>query len=237
VHEVSIGYAFAVGRYPITRGQWRAFLTATSRSKSDNCSGFNQSTGTFEHKPPHSWKDPGFAQEDNHPVVCVSWNDAQDYASWMSAQTGHHYRLLSEAEYEYINRAGTTSAYFWGNTDEGQCIYANGADAAGKVRLGWAGGAECNDGYVFTSPVGKFRPNRFGLYDTTGNVYSWTQDCDHGSYSGAPTDGSAWTTDGNCSTRILRGGAWGDPPGPLRAASRASNDAGTAGDGIRLARD
>jgi formylglycine-generating enzyme len=236
VHPVSMGYTFAAAQYPVTRDQWRSFLSATGRSGSNNCYGFNQSTGQFEQKPEFGWLDPGFAQEDNHPVVCVTWNEAQDYVSWLSRRTGHTYRLLTEAEYEYINRAGASSAYLWGSTDDGQCTYANGADAAVKTRFPGLRTASCNDGYVFTSPVGKFQPNRFGLYDTTGNVWSWTQDCYHESYSRAPADGSAWTTRGDCSRRVLRGGSWNNDPGYLRAASRSWGPTAFSHVGLRVAR-
>src|SRR5262249_7097432 len=129
---------------------------------------------------------------------CVSWKETQEYASWLTEETHHHYRLLSEAEYEYVNRAGSSGTYFWGNTSGDLCRYAN-------------AGSYCKGGYRYTSPVGSFKPNDFGLFDTTGNVESWTQDCDHDDYSGAPTDGSAWTA-GDCFRRVVRGGSWvGNP--------------------------
>jgi formylglycine-generating enzyme required for sulfatase activity len=220
VRTVSIGYSFAVGKYPVTRGQWSAFLAATSRSSTNNCLGFNRSTGQKQEKSAYTWRDPGFPQEDSHPVVCVSWNEAQDYSRWLSEKTGHRYRLLSEAEYEYVNRAGTHSTYFWGDTADGQCRYANGADGTAKAHFSsWWYAAACNDGYVYTSPVGTFNANGFGLYDTTGNVWSWTQDCFHRGYDGAPTDGSAWTT-GDCDQHMARGGSWSETSGSLRAAAR-----------------
>jgi formylglycine-generating enzyme required for sulfatase activity len=236
VHEVTIGYAFAVGKYPITRGQWRAYLAASGRSASNTCYGFNSSTGAYEQKPADNWQNPGFPQEDSHPVVCVTWNEAQDFATWLSQKTGHHYRLLSEAEYEYINRAGTSGTYFWGDTDEDQCLYANGADAPFKARYGWDA-AECYDGYLFTSPVGSFKANGFRLYDTTGNVWSWTQDCWNSSYRSAPVDGSAWM-EGDCDLRAVRGGSSFNDPKLLRAAFRVETVSAAAGNdlGFRIAR-
>jgi formylglycine-generating enzyme required for sulfatase activity/uncharacterized caspase-like protein len=237
VHAVHISYAFAVGKYPVTRGQWRSFLRETGRTGSRGC--FTSVGNQWEQKPEASWLDPGFPQEDSHPAVCMTWSEGQDYATWLSTKTGHHYRLLTEAEYEYINRAGTSSAYIWGGTSDGQCSYANGADAAAKVRYGFADAADCNDGYAFTSPVGKFKPNRFGLYDTTGNVWSWTEDCYHENYGGAPTDGSAWATGGDCSWRVVRGGSWIANPLALLAAKRTRSDPsyGIFDRGLRLARD
>jgi formylglycine-generating enzyme required for sulfatase activity len=234
LHDVRIDYALAVGKFPVTRGEWRRYVTTTGRSESDNCYAWNSSTRLWEHRQDYGWQAPGFSQEDNHPVVCVSLSAAQDYAIWLSQKTGHQYRLLTDAEYEYMNRAGSTNAYFWGNTAEAQCRYANGLDSA--VNRGIA--AYCNDGYVFTSPVGKFQPNAFGLYDTTGNAWSWTQDCWHDSYSGAPTDGSAWTTGGDCSYRVARGGSWYNIPRELRAAYRPKFLAShtDSGVGLRLGR-
>jgi formylglycine-generating enzyme required for sulfatase activity len=186
-----------------------------------------------------SWLDPGFPQEDSHPVVCVRWNEAQDYATWLSTKTSHHYRLLTEAEYEYLNRAGTSTAYFWGDRQDAQCIYANAADAAAKARFGWTTGtASCNDGYAATSPVGQFQPNRFGLYDTSGNVRSWTQDCWHDNYDGAPLDGSPWMTDGDCSRRVLRGGSWNNsmPRSGFRGGGHLLSSMGNNSSGLRVAR-
>jgi formylglycine-generating enzyme required for sulfatase activity len=240
VHTVTISYPLAVSRYPVTRGQWNQYLQKTGKSGSNNCRGFNQSTGGYEQKPEYSWRNPGFPQEDSHPVVCITWEEARDYAVWLSGQTGHTYRLLSEAEYEYINRAVTHprpgKAYFWGNDAEDSCRYANGADASAKARFsGWTT-LSCEDGYVFTSPVGHFKPNAFDLYDTTGNVYSWVADCWHDSYSEAPRDGSAWTTGGDCGRRAVRGGSWFFTPRALRAALRNSPFGPFFNLGFRLAR-
>lgn len=215
VHEVIIGHAFSVSEYPVTRGQWRQYVEAAHPSLT-GCGGA-------------SWLNPGFGQQDSHPVVCVTWNEAEDYTLWLSRKTAHHYRLLSESEYEYVNRAGTRTPYFWGYSSDGQCRYANGDDPS----------AGCSDGYPYTSPVGAFRPNAFGLYDTTGNVLSWTQDCWHGSYRGAPADGSPWTASGNCAYRVLRGGAWNNVPHGLRSAFRVRVAASIAYNfvGLRVARD
>jgi formylglycine-generating enzyme required for sulfatase activity len=160
---------------------------------------------------------PALDRRTNHPVVCVTWDEAQDYASWISQKTGHHYRLLSEAEYEYINRAGSTSAFFWGST--------------------W-GSSQANGNYDRdeTTAVGSFKPNGLGLYDTTGNVDSWTLDCWHDSYIGAPTDGNAWTTGGDCDRRVVRGGSWGDRSFDLRAAHRNWSSGSNSEVGLRLAR-
>jgi formylglycine-generating enzyme required for sulfatase activity len=126
--------------------------------------------------------------------------------AWLSKMTGKTYRLLSEAEYEYATRAGTTTAYPWGND-----IGNNNANCSGC-------GSKWDDQQ--TAPVGSFAPNRFGLYDMVGNVFGWTEDCAFANYNGAPTDGSAWIEDSNCKYRVVRGGSWRGSPVSLRSAGR-----------------
>jgi formylglycine-generating enzyme required for sulfatase activity len=240
-HEVRI-QDFSVSKYPITRGEWRRYLKESERKGSASCYGFNQSTKVWGKEQERSWSNPGFQQTDNHPVICVTWQEAQDYATWLSSKTGHHYRLLSEAEYEYINRAGRQTAYPWGATSEGQCAHVNGADATLRAVAGghWEYSyAECNDGFEFTSPVEHFPANAFGLHDTSGNVSSWTQDCYHDSYDGAPKDGSAWETEGGCGRLVIRGSSWNGGADDHRAAARAeySRLVSSTDVGFRLARD
>jgi formylglycine-generating enzyme required for sulfatase activity len=167
----------------------------------------------------------------------MSWNDAKAYAQWVSEVTGKTYRLMSEAEAEYVAR-GTTEAnpkqprYFFGNDEKELCTYANIlVHVLGKTV------GPCKKGYTLTAPVGSFKPNMFGLYDVIGNVSSWTEDCWNGNYDGAPTDGSAWTV-GECGSRVLRGGSVVDDPEDLRAASRERTATGDrfGGYGIRLTR-
>jgi formylglycine-generating enzyme required for sulfatase activity len=216
VHTVHIG-SFAAGKYPVTKAQWRQFVKATGHPRNDRC---NWEDPGF----PHKWEDPGFTQGDDHPVVCVTFQDATDYAAWLSKKTGHRYRLLSESEYEYVNRAGTSTAYWWGATSAGECEHVNALDASSDSPYREPG--ICNDGYPFTSPVGHFPANAFGLYDTTGNAESWVQDCFHAFYfswiyfwTWAPTDGSAWE-DRDCVGHVVRGSSWGSESKNLRSAAR-----------------
>ena len=132
-------------------------------------------------------------------MINVSWYQAQDYAQWLSSETGEEYRLLSESEWEYVARAWTTTQYHTG---------------------WWPSSGEANYGGLRnqTLPVGSFAPNAFGLYDVHGNVYEWTQDCWNDNYRGAPTDGSAWERD-EC-RRVVRGGSWIHDQGDLRSAHR-----------------
>ena len=159
----------------------------------------------------------------------MSWEDAQEYVRWLSREAGEAYRLLSEAEWEYVARAGTTTARYWGESESGQCRYANGWDqvASGESETERQA-ADCSDGYTVMAPVGVYEANAFGLYDVLGNVWEWTQDCRNDSYSGAPVDGSAWRS-GDCSERVLRGGSWfngsGEPPFGESAAGYSTGNA------------
>jgi formylglycine-generating enzyme required for sulfatase activity len=223
--------AFAAGRFDVTRGQWAAFVKATKRDTAKGCafSGFkNDNRKDWESNPDASWANLGFAQDDNHPVVCLTWQDAQDYVTWLSRKTGGRYRLLTEAEWEYAARAGTTTPYPWGTVPSHE--YANyGADS------GYTGLASGRDKWANTSPVGSFPPNAFGLYDMNGNVLQYVEDCFSGSYSGLPLDGSPYTADiklsmtgrysfmngtSSCASRMVRGGDWGDPPRMIRSGFR-----------------
>ena len=186
VHRVEIPNRFAVGKYEVTRGQFAEFVGRTGRRTDKGC--FIWTGSEWKESPSHSWRDPGFRQGDDHPVACVSWNDAQEYVRWLSRETGEEYRLLSESEWEYAARAGTTTAYHFGSDiSSSQANY--GRNQGGTV------------------PVGSYPPNGFGLHDVHGNVWEWVGDCWNDDYHGAPSDGSAWTA-GNCGRRVLRGGAW-----------------------------
>jgi formylglycine-generating enzyme required for sulfatase activity len=214
--------AFAIGRFEVTRGQYRVFADATART-SDGC--FHWTGSEFEFERTRDWRNAGYQQDDTHPVTCVSWQDATAYVRWLSQRTGRKYRLLTEAEWEYAARAGTTTARFWGDDGNRSCEYANGADVSTKARVPGAGTwtvTSCNDRYAYTAPVGMYRANAFGLYDMLGNVEEWTQDCWNANYSNAPADASAAAT-GDCSLRAVRGGSWGDAPVGLRAAYRVGS--------------
>ena len=142
---------------------------------------------------------------DANPVVFVNWDEAQQYVAWLSRMTGRPYRLLTEAEWEYAARAGTTTAYWWG-------------DEIGKGNANCLGCGSKWDARQ-PAPVGSFKPNAFGLYDMHGNVWQWVEDCYHPNYAGAPADGSAWIGQ-ECSRRVVRGGSWSYPIQSVRAAYR-----------------
>jgi len=206
-HEVSISYPLAVGKSLVTREEYEAFVSATGR-KAGVCNSIIDPLHSF------NWQNPGFHQTERDPVVCVTWDDAQAYASWLSARTKRSDRLLSEAEYEYVARAGTTTPYYWGKSASHD--YANyGMDVCCN------GAASGRDKWIYTSPVGSFPPNAFGLYDTLGNVSEWTLDCWHTGYDGAPNDGAPWQS-GPCANRVLRGGDWIRDPGSFSSAFRSA---------------
>ncbi|KQQ40246.1 serine/threonine protein kinase [Duganella sp. Leaf126] len=213
-HWVGIGQSFALGRYPVTVGQWRQFVRATG----------------WESQSDVDWRAPGFAQNDEHPVVGVSWYDAQRYLRWLSEQTGQTYRLPSEAEWEYACRAGTRTAFSFGDTI--------GADQANYDANYVYNGGPRGEFRQGTTRVDAFAPNPWGLFDMHGNVWEWTQDVVHDTYDGAPADGSAWETGGDQARRILRGGSWLYNPRYLRSAVRNGYSALLANDivGFRVAR-
>jgi len=195
-HRVKIEAPLAVGRYAVTFEEYDRFADATTREKP---------------------RDEGWGRG-RRPVINVSWEDAKAYVDWLSNETGQAYRLLSEAEWEYAARAGTTTRHWWG--DE---ITSENANFGGNVRR--------------TSEVGTYRMNRWALYETNGNTWEWGEDCWNEDYEGAPDDGSAWTS-GDCNQRIIRGGSWKSKPGILRAAYRNRHKAGHRENniGFRVAR-
>lgn len=207
-HRVTVGYAFAVGVYEVTFAEWDACV------RQGGCAGYEPF-------------DEGWGRE-KRPVLNVNWEDARAYTDWLTDRTGHRYRLLTEAEWEYTARAGTKTARYWNDVallrDAEQCRYANGLDPA-AAGLDGLGPHPCRDGHAHSAPVGSFLPNQFGLYDILGNVWEWVDDCWNDSYVGAPTDGSGWYT-GDCSRRVRRGGGWSSKRMAIHSAFRAGAAAG-----------
>ena len=234
-HSVSIK-GFAAGRYAVTKGEFAKFVNAknylTDAEQGNGCYGW---TGTaWRADKAYSWRSAGFVQGDDHPAVCVSWNDAQAYAHWVSQISGKQYRLLSEAEREYAARGGTQTAFWWGESISTAQANYDGSSKTGKPY----NGSPTGEYRKATMPVGSFSANPFGLYNVHGNVWEWTGDCLHQNYSGAPTDGSAWTTACSNHAKVLRGGAWVYTPAVLRAANRSGDgpNIGFAMNGFRVAR-
>ena len=246
-HAVRIRYKLAIAKFDVTRDEYAQFVAETHRPDPDSCLTANASgpgfivangkcggtdscitvapSGNSFVVANGNWHSPGFPQTGKDPVVCVSWDDAQAYVSWLSAKTGHVYRLPTEAEWEYAARAGTTTARYFSDNPAEICRHTNVADLDYRAHFPdvSVGGAEgvlaCHDGYAFTSPVGSFPPNQYGLYDMLGDVMDWTEDCWNANYSGAPTDGTAWLT-GDCGRHVVRGGSWDADLSVSRSAMR-----------------
>jgi formylglycine-generating enzyme required for sulfatase activity len=231
---VNIGRPLGMSMNVVTVEEFQQFVAATGR----DMQGCDTYDGEWKSRPDSSWKSPGFSQTGTHPVTCVSWDDAQAYARWLSGKTGHQYRLPSASEWEYAARSGGEAVLPWGANAAAACANANVADAGAAQRYpGWTVFA-CNDGYIYTAPVGSFKANSFGLNDMLGNVFQWTEDCWQADYVGAPTDGSALNA-GDCSEHELRGGSWFSTPAYVRANYRNHFAAGyrTSSVGIRLVKD
>jgi len=202
VTKVEIQRNFAIGRYPVTFGEWDQCLADRACQHNPNDRGWGRGT---------------------RPVMYVSWHDVQEFITWLSSKTGKLYRLPSEAEWEYAARAGSTTAYPWGD----------------QIIPGLANCQGCMDTpSEKTSPVGTYPPNRYNLFDMHGNVWQWVADCWNASYAGAPADGSA-RLNGECDKAVVRGGAWGLSPSDVRSARREGDrkDLQSGRRGFRVARD
>jgi formylglycine-generating enzyme required for sulfatase activity len=200
-HLVTISLPFGVSRHAVKRGEFAAFVKNTG----------------YETHVEALWRDPGFPQDDSHPVVCVNWEDAKAFAAWLSDQSGQDYRLLTEAEWEYAARGGTTTPFWWGsNVTQAEanynCSYVYGGGVKGRYR-------------EQTVAVGNFSANPWGLYQVHGNVFEWCEDVWHDDYDGAPSDGSAWLEGNHSHSRVVRGGSWLSFPQDIRSAFRASASA------------
>ena len=225
-HRVCV-YDFALGKHEVTIGEFKKFINATDyRTEAarnieiDGCWGwaYDSSENKGDYRAGRSWRNPGFKQNDQYPVVCVSWNDTMEYIDWLNGKTRQNYRLPKEAEWEYAARGGRTSAYFWGNpVDAKACNYANVNDK------NWAQGFPCDDGYIYTAPVGNYRSNEFGLHDMLGNVWEWTCSKYDKSYQGGEKQCLGKNNANNSVTLVVRGGSFGNLPRRLRSANRYRN--------------
>jgi len=238
VHRVTLARPLAVSEFPVTRGQFAAFLKATGYVMGA-CQHWD--SGNFQLGAGLRW-DSAPGQDDRHPAVCLNWDDAHAYVRWLSAKSGKPYRLLSEAEWEYAARAGTTGDRYWDGPPQAQCRYTNAADLTAQAAdPALKNVAPCRDGWAKTSPVGRFPPNAFGLYDMLGDAFAWTEECYQRNYYGAPSDGSARSTgctDPGKDWKVLRGSAWNVPRQWVRVSGREVEHAVSRGDvfGLRVAR-
>ena len=219
-HRVVVPTSLAVGRNLVTREEFAAFVEATHRPMTSGCMVLD--AGIWQDEARRGYADPAFVQTDRDPAVCVAVEDAEAYAAWLSQTTGHAYRLLHEAEWEYVARAGSTASRWWGDDRTSLCRHVNGADLSYRALhpTDEHANATCDDGYAHSSPAGAFAANPFGLNDMLGNVWQWTADCFVPGYDHAPAVASTPITSGDCSRRMIRGGSWHNGPDALRSAAR-----------------
>ena len=234
LHEVTIPAAIAFASREVTIGEFEEFAHH-SQLQAQGCNVYD---GEWRWRSDASWITHDNADTAQHPVSCVSWDEAAAYASWLSQKTGQIYRLPSASEWEYAARAGAATSLTLGADPGSACKLANIADETAAQRYpGWNVLA-CNDRYVQSAPVGAFLANDFGLHDMFGNVFEWVQDCWRDSYQEAPTNGAA-RSDGDCTSRELRGGSWFTSPDYLRASYRNQFERGyrSSSVGFRVVRE
>ncbi len=254
VHTVRITRAFWMGQTEVTVGQFRRFVEASgyrAESEADGTGGYGYNPAydpattrrgdAFEGRDPrYSWRNPGFAQGDDHPVVNITWHDAHALAAWLSATEGHRYRLPTEAEWEYACRAGTRTRWPSGDDPAGLPREANLFDqSAAPYWPRWRQQAvPGDDGYAFTSPAAAHAPNAFGLHGMVGNVWEWVSDWHgDGTYAASPRDDPQGPATGT--VRVRRGGSWHTWPFYARCAYRNWNAPDTRYTlvGVRLLRE
>lgn len=245
-HPVHITRPFALARNEVSVAEFRRFVRESGyRSDAEqrgDSNAYDERTGRIVKRSGVSWDNDfqGGRAKSTEPVVHVSWNDAVAYAQWLSNATGQRYRLPSEAEFEFALRAGTTTAYWWGDGHPTRVVgNLTGEGDRSRSKRTWAKAfANYRDGYWGPAPVARFEANGFGLYDLGSNVSEWTEDCWHQNFLRAPEDGSAWVNRG-CVKRVVRGGSWGSDPDQARSAYRlgVAADTGSARVGFRVARE
>lgn len=241
VHAVEIKKPFAVGVIPVTNAQFRAFIQDTNYKPAEKCA--VRQNGEYVRPEGTSWLNPGLGRTpaDNEPVVCINWYDAKAYVDWVAKKTGAPYRLMSEAEWEYVAKAGTTTLYPWGDNPEDACKYGNLLDASANTSSLISGTpTKCSDGYPEQAPTGMFAPNAFGVRDMVGNAWTWTADCYLMPYAAnAPTDGSPYLGPEGCDRRSVRGSAWGTTVSRARPTFRGRDPMDRLSQlfGVRIARD
>lgn len=224
--SISIFQPIAVGKYEVTVAEFTKFVEATGYDAGDACKTYTQDRWSVQSG--RNYRNPGYRQSNSHPATCVSWPAAIAYTEWLSEQTGETYRLLSEAEWEYVARAGSEQAFPFGNDANAGCAFMNASDFA----------LTCKDGAEFAARVGSFSANNFGLHDMHGNVWEWTADAWNSSISGVSSSGSARES-GETFERVVRGGSFFTLDFWLRSASRNkfSPEDRMYDVGFRIARD
>ena len=213
--RATIEKPFAMAATEVTLEQYRIFVQESNHQpvalvrEGKTLLGCNYFDGTgYGFVARHNWQDPGFPQREDEPVVCVSWSDADQYAKWLTEKTGRNYRVPSSVEFEYAWRAGADTPWFWGTDPDQACEFGNIADLTFGRLYPKRAKFHCDDQYTYTTSVGRFEANAFGLYDMLGNAWEWTSDCWHNDLSEAPVNGTAWLQErgGDCDFRTPKGG-------------------------------
>jgi formylglycine-generating enzyme required for sulfatase activity len=223
--------AFAIAKYEVTKAQWRVFVQQSGHPISSEC--LTWAGDGFDKPPQLSWQDTGFMQTDNHPVVCVSWQDAKAYTQWLSKTAAQPYRLPTEMEWEYAAKAGQGLVTFPWPSNESPCNRANFADQSLAILHPQWRLANCSDGFELTAPVGSFAANPWGMFDMQGNATEWVSSC----YAKAIQTQAEKNSE--CAKRVIKGGGWDMPEKFLRNAYRGSarESIRTTGIGFRVVRD
>ena len=244
IRKMTISKYFAVGTFEITNLEWGLFIDDTGYSPTNSC----EVWGAKGSVDGYNWKNPGLDSlpKDNEPVVCITWKDAKAYVSWLAQFTGHKYRLLTEAEWEYVAKAGSDQMWPWGEDVNEICKYGNVFDITGTTEKrsatndnAAAKSVDCDDGFKHVASIGSFLPNAFGLYDTIGNVWEWTEDCSVKFYDESITDETAFQVSGQCKKRSVRSGSWRTRISRHRTSFRGRDPEDIAYHhfGLRVARD
>jgi formylglycine-generating enzyme required for sulfatase activity len=224
LHEVELTKEYYLGVHEVTVAQFREFVRdtgyATEAERDGKGSWGITQKGNFEQDAKYNWKNPGFEQTDDHPVVDLSWNDANAFCQWLSEMEKRSYRLPTEAEWEYACRAGTRTAYSFGDDPQDLLTAGNASDATARESFkSWSLGIRGRDGFAYSAPVGQLKPNRFGLYDMHGNVWEWCENWyDPTGYSGQQQTDPKGPASGEF--KVHRGGGWSSAPERCRSASR-----------------
>jgi len=246
---VLIQRAFALGKYELTRAEFARFTAETGYSPEPGCWHFIGTEWLFDQA--RSWRDAKIGETDAHPVTCINWHDASAYLEWLSRKTGQRYRLASEAEWEYAVRAGTSTAYWFGDDPQRICEFVNLGDLDTQDRFRWHEtkikydkmsdwkGQSCRDGYPTLAPVAATVANPFGLHGMLGNANEWVADCWNDDHRSAAGNQAARLTGADCGLRVMRGQGWTAVAASTRAAFRLKMNATDRRFtfGFRVARD
>lgn len=217
---VTIRRPFALGRFEVTVEQFSAFVSETGLTVGNTCRLIAKIDGDAVgwSEPKASFQQPSYDASPAHPVGCINWHQAQAYVAWLRRRTGKPYRLPTEAEWEYGARAGTSTAFNFGDDDTQLCAHARFADLG--TPFAWRASCRSETAPWGPLPIGTLPPNRWGLFDMHGNVWEWVEDCWTSNATEMPVDGSAFARPGGCEVGVVRGGSWASGPTRLRSAMR-----------------